>query len=330
MRAAVLVAAREVRVEERPVPAPAAGEVLVQIGSVGVCGSDVHYYEHGRIGSFVVEQPLVLGHEAGGRIVAVGDGVPSSRVGQRVSVEPGIPCGRCRECRTGRYNLCPDVRFLATPPVDGAFCDYLAVPSDFAHAVPDTISDDAAGLLEPLSVALWAHHKAGTELGVVGAGQPAPGRSGCWWSPSPGRSARPPWWPPTSTPTARESSPLRYGATEVVDPVADGALDGVEVDALIDCSGVEAAVAGWTPGRPAGGSAVLVGMGIDRLALPVPLVQGREIRVTGTFRYANTWPTAIALAASGAVDLDGLVTGVVGLDDVEDALAPRPAADRTT
>ena len=323
MRAAVLDGIHEVRVEERPVPTPAAGEVLVQIGSVGVCGSDVHYYEHGRIGSHVVEQPLVLGHEAGGRVVAVGDGVPVTRVGQRVSVEPGIPCGRCRECRTGHYNLCATVRFLATPPVDGAFCDYLAVPSDFAHAVPDAISDDAAGLLEPLSVAIWAHHKAGTGAGssvlVSGAGPIG------LLVVAVARALGATTVVATDVDAGRRELAGRHGATHVIDPVAAGALDDVEVDAFVDCSGVEAAVlAGLAVVRPAG-AAVLVGMGADQLALPVPLVQNRELRVTGTFRYANTWPTAIGLAASGAVDLDSLVTGAVGLDDVASALAPDPA-----
>ncbi|MDQ4051731.1 MAG: NAD(P)-dependent alcohol dehydrogenase [Actinomycetota bacterium] len=323
MRAAVLDGIREVRVEERPVPRPAAGEVLVQIGSVGVCGSDVHYYEHGRIGGHVVEQPLVLGHEAGGRVVAVGDGVPVARVGERVSVEPGIPCGRCRECRTGRYNLCSTVRFLATPPVDGAFCGYLAVPSDFAHAVPDSISDDAAGLLEPLSVAIWAHHKAGTGAGasvlVSGAGPIG------LLVVAVARAIGATTVVATDVDPGRRELARRHGATDVLDPVPAGALDGVEVDAFVDCSGVEAAVlAGLEVVRPAG-TAVLVGMGADRLALPVPLVQNRELRVTGTFRYAHTWPTAIGLAASGAVDLDSLVTGAVGLDDVASALAPDPA-----
>lgn len=324
MRAAVLVAPREIRVEERPVPVPAAGEVLVRIGSVGVCGSDVHYYEHGRIGPHVVEEPLVLGHEAGGRVAAVGDGVPASRVGERVSLEPGIPCAQCRQCRAGRYNLCPDVRFFATPPVDGAFCDYVAVPADFAHAVPDSVSDDAAGLLEPLSVALWAHHKAGTGAGssVLVSGTGPIGLLVVTVARALGATSV----VASDVDPRRRDLAKRYGATHLVDPRADDALDGVEVDAFVDCSGAEAAVlAGLRVVRPAG-SAVLVGMGADELSLPVSLVQNRELRLTGTFRYAHTWPTAIALAASGAVDLDGLVTGVVGLDDVESALAPDPGA----
>src|SRR5207237_4991373 len=160
--------------EERSVPEPAADEVLVEIGSVGVCGSDVHYFEHGRIGPYVVKSPMVLGHEAGGVIAAVGARVTSLQVGQRVSIEPGVPCRSCRQCLAGHYNLCPDIRFFATPPHDGAFGQFVAMPAAFVYPVPDTISDDAAGLLEPLSVGIWACRRTqvapGSTVLVTGAG----------------------------------------------------------------------------------------------------------------------------------------------------------------
>jgi L-iditol 2-dehydrogenase len=139
--------------------------VLVRVRAVGICGSDVHYYQHGRIGRYVVEQPLVLGHEASGEIVAVGEGVAAERIGERVAVEPGIPCRRCAYCKGGRYNLCPDVVFLATPPVDGAFAEYLTVPADFAHPVPRDLSFAVAALVEPTAVAVHA-----ARLGQVGPG----------------------------------------------------------------------------------------------------------------------------------------------------------------
>jgi L-iditol 2-dehydrogenase len=160
-RAAVLHAVRDVRVEERPVPEPGPLDVLVEIAAVGVCGSDVHYYEHGRIATRVVRAPHVLGHESAGRVVAAGERVTKHAVGDRVALEPGLPCGRCRECRAGRYNLCRDVRFLGAPPTDGAFTRFVAIHEDFAHALPDGVSDEAGALMEPLSVALWACEKAG-------------------------------------------------------------------------------------------------------------------------------------------------------------------------
>ncbi|MCU1618983.1 MAG: Alcohol dehydrogenase GroES domain protein, partial [Modestobacter sp.] len=139
MRASVLRGMGDVVVEERPVPEAGPGQVVVRVASVGVCGSDVHYYEHGRIGQYVVESPLVLGHEASGEVVAVGPGVTSPAVGQRVSVEPGVPDLMCEQCLAGRYNLCPNMRFFATPPIDGAFAEYVVVHAAFAHPVPDSI-----------------------------------------------------------------------------------------------------------------------------------------------------------------------------------------------
>src|SRR6478609_7860282 len=174
MRVSVLRGIGQVDIEERPTPEPAADEVLVEVGSVGVCGSDVHYYEHGRIGPYVVDSPLVLGHEAGGVVAALGSDVTSLQVGQRVSIEPGVPCRSCPQCLAGRYNLCPDVRFFATPPYDGAFAEFVAMPAAFVHPVPDSMSDDAAGLLEPLSVGVWACRRGQIEPGstvlVTGAG----------------------------------------------------------------------------------------------------------------------------------------------------------------
>ena len=318
MRVSVLRGVGDVAVEERPVPEPGPGDVLVRIGSVGVCGSDVHYYGHGRIGPYVVDRPLVLGHEAGGEVVAVGAGVHSLTVGQRVSLEPGIPCRSCDQCLAGRYNLCPYVEFFATPPHDGAFSEYVRHPAAFTYAVPDTISDDAAGLLEPLSVGIWACRRAGVAPGsrvlVTGAG-------------------------PIGLVCAQTA--LAYGASEVVvtdvnaarlnlaAKVGAAVLDvsqipvgtvGFAPDVLLECSGHPAATREAICTVVRAGRAVLVGMGSDELSLPLPYVQDHELVLTGAFRYANTWPTAIDLVASGRVDLDVLVTGHFGLDEVEQAL----------
>jgi L-iditol 2-dehydrogenase len=315
MRASVLVEQGVIDLRERPVPEPAADDVLIAVAAVGVCGSDVHYYRHGRIGDFVVDAPIVLGHEASGRIVATGSAVNPERIGERVAIEPQIPCRRCAHCKAGRYNLCPEMRFYATPPIDGAFCDYVTIPADFAHPVPDSISDAAAALLEPLSVGIWACHKAsvgaGSRVLITGAG-------------------------PIGMVAAQAARAA--GATEILvsDPVASrrvraasfGAIAlepaevaGVsEVDALLECSGAAPAIASGIPAVRGGGAVVLVGMGASELTLPVSLIQNRELTVTGVFRYANTWPTAIGLVASGAVDLDVLVTGTYRLDEVEAAL----------
>ena len=316
MIAAVLHGPHDLRIEQRPVPAPSEGEVLVRILSVGVCGSDVHYYEHGRIADFVVRSPLVLGHESSGQIVEVGQGVSPARVGQRVAIEPGQPCGRCDQCQSGRYNLCPNIKFHGTPPVDGTLSEFVAVKSELAYVVPDEISDNAAALLEPLSVGIWANRKAGTQIGtsllIAGAGPIGLVTAQVARAEGATRIAV------TDVNRTRLSAALASGATEVAVAGADDVVG--EFDAFIDCSGSAAAInAGLRSVRP-GGSVVLVGMGADELMLPLGLIQQRELHITGTFRYADTWPTAIALAASGRVHLDELVTGEFGLADVEQAL----------
>src|SRR5919112_3465838 len=299
MRVSILRGVGDVAVEERPVPEPGPGEVLVRVGSVGVCGSDVHYYEHGRIGSMVVRGPLVLGHEVGGTIVAVGEAVDPTRVGQRVALEPQRPCRRCRHCKTGHLNLCRDMEFFATPPVDGAFCDYVTLPADFAHPVPASLSDAAVGLLEPLSVGIWANRKGGTSAGdrvfITGAGPigaiaalsaRAMGATDIIVS-DPVESRR------------RRITELAADAT--VDPAAGFDPAELEADVFLECSGATAALLDGLRGVRPGGTAVMVGHGDEHISLPVQDLQLREVTLTGIFRYVDTWPVAIALAAGGRV-----------------------------
>lgn len=300
-----------------PVPSPGPDEVLVQVLSVGVCGSDVHYYDHGRIGPNVMEHPLILGHELAGRIVAVGSSVDPARLGKRVAVEPQRPCRRCIQCKSGRYNLCPDIQFFATPPIDGAFCEYVTIQDDFAFDLPDEVSDDAAALLEPLSVAIWACRKAevkpGSRILVAGAGPVgiitaqvarAFGASEIHVS---------------DVADDRLAVALQHGATHTLNPLRDR-VEGLEVDAFIDASGAPNAIKTGVLAVAPAGRVVLVGLGPDDFEFPVGQVRNRELRVTGVFRYANTWPQAIALVAEKKVDLDSLVTGHFALDQAEEAL----------
>ncbi|ORB61718.1 NAD(P)-dependent alcohol dehydrogenase [Mycolicibacterium tusciae] len=317
MRTAVLIEPGRIEMEQRPVPTPRAGDVLIQVSSVGVCGSDTHYYRHGRVGGFVVEKPLVLGHEAAGTIVGVGDSVDPSRIGQRVSIEPQRPDPDSDETRRGHYNLCPHMQFFATPPVDGALCEYVTIGAEFAHPVPDSMSDDAAALCEPLSVGIAAIRKAELDgrsrVLIAGAGPigivltqlaRAYGATEIVVS--------------DPDPTRRDRA-LAFGATTTVDPTA-GSNDDLAVDAFIDASGAAAAVAaGIHAVRPAG-RIVLVGSGAESMELPTQLIQNRELVLTGVFRYANTWPTAIALVESGRVDLDAMVTARFPLEKAAEAL----------
>jgi L-iditol 2-dehydrogenase len=316
-RAAVLHGIHDLRIEDLPLPQPDPHEVLVQISAVGICGSDVHYYEHGRIGDFVVEAPMILGHESGGTVIAVGSAVSHLALGQRVALEPGVPCRRCEQCRAGRYNLCPDVKFFATPPVDGSLAERVVIDADFAFPVPDPLSDAGAALIEPLSVGIWACRKAGVTTGsrvlVTGAG-PIGVLAGLV-----ARASGAAHVAVTDLNAARLAQALDLGIDQAVPAGTD--LADVGADVLLECTGVEAvAGAGITALRPAG-TAVLVGMGANaQMTLPVQAIQNRELTVTGTFRYANTYPAAIALAASGRIDLDSLVGARVPLERTEDAL----------
>jgi L-iditol 2-dehydrogenase len=319
-RAAVLHGVRDLRIEDVPVPEPGPREVLVEVRAVGVCGSDVHYYEHGRVGPYVVREPLILGHESGGVVVDRGPGAERHRVGQRVALEPGVPCGRCRQCRAGRYNLCPDVRFFATPPVDGAFCNYVTIHEDFAFPLPDSVSDDAGAMMEPLSVGVWACRRArlvgGEHVLVTGAGPI--GLLAMQAALALGATAA----TVTDVSPHRLELARRTGATTVLDLRSQALGEaGVEADVLLECSGHPAALAdGIRALRPAG-VAVAVGMGPgEEATIPLALLQNRELTLTGVFRYANTYPTAIELAATGRVDVEAIVTGHFPLDQAERAL----------
>lgn len=317
-RASVLGADLTLRMEQRSVPTPGPGEVLVQVRSVGVCGSDIHYFEHGRIADFIVEGPLVLGHESSGTVVAIGDGVDDIALGSTVAMEPGVPCGSCDQCRAGRYNLCPDVQFFATPPVDGTFCEYVVLPRAFAHPVPDHVSFDAAALVEPLSVGVWACRKANVRVGsrvlVTGAGPV--GVMAALVARAHGATS--------VTLSDTNADRLAFAAElgfATLDPRVVDLPSAMSVDVLLECSGAPTAIdAGIRSVAPAG-TVVLVGMSPDTMvALPVGVIQGRELWVTGTFRYAHTYPTAIDLVASGLIDLDALVSRAFPLEEAEEAL----------
>ncbi len=325
VRTAVLHEVGTIRVETRPRPEPGPDEVLVEVRSVGVCGSDTHYFTHGRIGSYVVRGPLVLGHESAGVVVAAGPGVDPARVGQRVSVEPGVPCRTCVQCLAGRYNLCPRIVFHATPPVDGSLSELITHHHAFAHPVPDAVGTDEAALAEPLSVGIWACRRGGVGLGsrvlVTGAGPV--GILAAFAARAAGATSV----TVVDVNAHRLAVAGAMGFTTVdvsTRPVDEALGDGPRPDVLLECSGHPGStLAGLRSLAPAG-RAVLVGMGSDDLVVPVSLVQERELVVTGVFRYANTWPTALALleadARTGGGSLSALITHHFGLDGTAEAL----------
>ena len=156
MKVAVMEDIGKMNLVERPIPKPQKNEVLVKLEYVGICGSDLHYYEHGRIGDYIVKPPFVLGHEASGIIVEIGENVKNLKLGDRVALEPGKTCGNCEFCKKGLYNLCPDVVFFATPPVDGVFQEYVAHEAALCFKLPDNMTTLEGALIEPLAVGFHA------------------------------------------------------------------------------------------------------------------------------------------------------------------------------
>ena len=318
-RTAVLRQVGLIELADAQVPEPGPSEVLIEVTAVGICGSDVHYYEHGRIGQFVVREPLVLGHETAGRIVRVGSDVDGARIGQRVALEPGVPCGDCPPCRKGRYNLCPDVLFHATPPVDGTLARYIALHAGFAHPIPDELSDEDGAMIEPLSVGVHACWKADVSVGsrvlVTGAGPV--GLLAAQVALASGASEV----VVTDVNEARLGLAQEFGARAI--DVREQPLAGLDLDADVhlECSGAPGALADGLRALQPAGICVAIGMHPDGdISLPVAAIQAKELRLTGTFRYANTYPAAIALAASGKVSLAPLVSHRFSLEEAEDAL----------
>jgi L-iditol 2-dehydrogenase len=327
MRAAVLHGVEDLRVEEVPAPGLAsADDVLVRVHSVGVCGSDIHYYRHGRIGRFVVEQPMILGHECAGEVVEAGANVKHLRLGDRVALEPGVPCRRCDFCRTGRYNLCPDVVFFATPPVDGAFCEYVTSPADFAFRLPDSVSLEEGAMCEPLAVGMYATERAGVGLGqavaVLGAGpiglvtlQAAKARGATTLI-------------STDVEDGRLALAKQLGATHTVNARRDDPVGAIKditggggADVVLEAAGTALTIQQSLKAVRSGGRVIIIGLPReDEVPLSMPDLLSRELDVGGLFRYRNVYPAAIAAIASGLVDVKSMITHRYELAQAEDAL----------
>lgn len=320
MRAAVMTEVGTIQVRELPDPDPSALgplQALVAVEAVGVCGSDVAYYRHGRIGDFVVDGPIVLGHEAAGSVVALGAGaaqVSALSVGDRVAIEPGTPCRACAQCSAGRYNLCERMVFLATPPYDGALVELLVVDVRQLFALPESMSAEEGALLEPLSVGLWAVQRArmaaGDDVLVTGAG-PVGLLAGI--------AARALG---AASVTVSDVAPDRL---EVAERLGFAAVDaregGVASDVLLECSGAPGVLAqGLRTLRPDGRAAVVGLSHEDAVPLPLTQTSNKELSIVPVFRYRHTWPTAIVLVASGRAEVASLVTHRFGLADSAEAL----------
>jgi|SRR5579883_1198230 len=312
--AVVLRSIGHLEIEKRECAEPGPGEVVVEPRVVGICGSDMHLYKEGRIGDSIVERPLVLGHEAAGRVVAVGPNVDRLAVGDRVIVEPGLACCQCYLCQIGRYNLCPNVRFLGIPPSDGLMAGLARVPERWVHRLPDAMTDAEGAMVEPFAVGLQATEEADVRPGqtvvILGAGpiglmilQAARVR-GAGTIVSIDLAERP------------LAMARRLGATVTLNPREADALavireltNGMGADVVIEAVGATPTVQQAFDLVRRGGTVTLVGIASQPT---IPISTNRIVRsglqVRSSFRYAHQHPVAISLASAKRVDLLAPIT----------------------
>nr|WP_248930793.1 NAD(P)-dependent alcohol dehydrogenase [Paenibacillus hamazuiensis] len=316
----------QVAMEERALAGLGPHDVLVKVMAVGVCGSDVHYYEHGRIGRKAVENPLIQGHECAGLVVQAGAEVTQVKIGDRVAIEPGMSCFRCEYCKAGKYNLCPSVRFLSSPPVDGAFAEYIVHPDHLLFPIPDHLSYEEATLVEPLSVGIHACRRAGLEAGstVLIAGMGPVGLTAIIAARALG----------AENIAVTDVEPFRLGlAAEMGAKLCVNVLErdtaeaiaqwtgGRGVDMVIDTSGHAGVIDSSIEWLKRGGKLVLIGFpAAEKVPLNLTLLLQKEIAMYGTFRYTNTYPLGIELLASGRFDTKKLITDFYSLEDTALAL----------
>ncbi len=325
MKAAILHGLRDVRIEERPDPEPGTGEVLVRVKAVGVCGSDVHYYARGRIGNQIVKEPQSVGHEFMGVVERAGEGVRGIEPGARVAIEPGINCRACRLCDEGRPNLCQKVIFYGTPPVEGAFQEYVTHPARLVFPLPENVSDIEGALLEPLGIGIHAVGIAGIETGdriaIFGSGPiglsvalaaRASGATGIYM---------------TDVLDYRCEFANRFVADGVANPrqrdvVAwlKGLTGGEGVDVTFECAGQQECVEQCISAVRVGGRTALVGIPVgDRYDFDTHVARRKELALRHVRRSCFTVERGLRLLASGQVRLKDMATHTFPFERVKDA-----------
>jgi L-iditol 2-dehydrogenase len=325
MRASRLHGIGDIRVEDLPRPTPGPGEVLLKVAAVGTCGSDVHYYVEGAIGDQVVTEPIIMGHEFSAWVAELGAGVAGLEIGQLVAVEPAISCGACESCQHGHPNLCPDVVFCGTPPVDGVFAEYTVKPAENCFLLPEGFTPADGAMLEPLGIAIHtvdlAHLRPGYTVAVLGAGPiglltaavaRAAGASEIYM---------------TEPLAHRREFALQYAADVALDPEITDVV--AEIMRLTGGRGVdvafEAAGAPETPDQAAritrpGGRVVVVGIpSDDKMTFTAGVVRRKGLTIKLVRRMKHTYPRAIALVEKGMVDVKSLVTHEFPLERIAEA-----------
>lgn len=312
--------------EDRPIPKiEDPFSVLLQVNYTGICGSDIHYWQHGRIAHYVVKDPMVLGHESAGTVVECGEKVTTLKKGDKVAMEPGIPCRRCIRCKEGTYNLCPDMAFAATPPYDGTLAKYYVLPEDLCYKLPENMSLEEGALMEPLAVAVHVTGQADIKIGesVVVFGAGPVGLLCCAVAKAFGASKI----ISVDIVKPRLEFAKEYAATGTYESQKISASENAQrikdefdlpngADVAIDASGVEPSIQAAINVLRTGGRYVQGGMGRDECVFPIMAACVKELTVKGSFRYSTgDYATAVELVASGRIDVKKLISKTVKFDD---------------
>lgn len=318
-------AAKDLRIEEHPTPEPGAGEVLIAMEAGGICGSDLHYYNHGGFGTVRLKEPMILGHEVAGRISALGEAVTGLEVGQLVSVSPSRPCGTCRFCEAGAQQHCLNMRFYGSampfPHIQGAFREMLV--ADATQCVPaDGLSPQEAAMAEPLSVVLHAAKQAGDLMGkrvlVTGCGPIG------LLAVLVARAAGAIEIAATDITAFTLAKARELGAVHAINVIdtpqgldAFGADKG-HFDVHFECSGVASALAAAVPALRPGATIVQLGLGGD-MTLPLQAMTAKELVLKGSFRFHSEFRTAVEMMQAGRIDVTPLATHFKPLSEATEA-----------
>lgn len=327
MRACALVGKKQLQWIEKDIPLPGKGELQIKLEYVGVCGSDLHFYEEGRLANWTLNGPLVLGHEPGGVVTQIGEGVEGFEIGDRVALEPGVPCGECKECREGHYNLCRKVRFMAIPgEKDGVFSEYCVHEASMCFKLPENVSTMEGGLIEPLSVGLHATELSNARIGesaiILGSGciglctlmsLKARGVSEIYVS---------------DVLQKRLDKALELGATRVFNAAKGESIEDFVrtlpdggVDQVYECAGNRVTTLQTCRLIKRAGKVTLVGVSPEPvLELDIATLNAMEGTICSVYRYRNLYPKAIAAVASGAIPVAKIVSHRFEFKDCMEAI----------
>ena len=334
MKTIVAHAAKDLRIEERDVPRPGAGQVLIRMARGGICGSDLHYFNHGGFGTVRLKEPMILGHEVAGRVEALGEDVDGLSIGQLVAVSPSRPCGACEFCQSGQQNHCLSMRFYGSampfPHIQGAFRELLVADASQC-VVADGLGTGEAAMAEPLSVVLHAARQAGSLAGkrVLVTGCGPIGLLAVLVARAYGAlEIVATDITPFTLDKAREvGADVAVNVIESPDGLAPYAAGKGRIDVLFECSGVATALAGAVPAMRPRGTIVQLGLGGD-MTLPVQAMTAKELSLKGSFRFHAEFPLAIEMMQQGRLDVTPLITHTLPMDQALDAFGV--AGDRTS